>query len=165
MGLKKISFQIPKKKWKKTRFITQLINGLISFALGLTTFTLKRPKKYVIGETYDPGYPMRPPSAIINWASTPLLTYFPAALAFVFNVANIIFLVKSRMNKEMKIWVKILLILLNVGWIMFVIFIPQELLPVREFGIAVPWDSTLYGVYSKPGKKSVFSLPNKQIRK
>jgi hypothetical protein len=153
MGEKKISKFIPQKHWKKTRIISQIINGIISFTLGLTTFTLKRPKKYVIGESYDPGYPMRPPSRIINWDTSLFSTYFPAIIALAYNIVNSLFLLKSEINKEMKIWVKILIILLNIAWILVVIFIPQSLLPMREFEIAVPWDSTFYGVYTKPRKK------------
>jgi magnesium-transporting ATPase (P-type) len=160
MGKKKNSLRNPQKHWKKTRIISQIINGIISITLGFTTFTLKRPKKYVIGESYDPGYPMRPPSRIINWNTSLFSTYLPAVLAFAYNIVNSLFLLKSRINREMKNWVKILIILLNVVWILAVIFIPQNLLPIREFEIGVPWDSTFYGVYSKP-KKKVFILGEK----
>ncbi len=156
MRRKKLSSLIPQKHWKKTRIISQITNGLISLILGITTFTLKRPKKYVIGGTYDPSYPSRVRNPIINWETSLFSIYFPAVAALIFNIANAVFLTKSRVNDEMKNWVKFLIILFNVAWILIILLIPQKILPAREFRIPFPdlYNTTWYGVFSRKIRKS-----------
>jgi hypothetical protein len=126
--------------------------------MGITTLELKRPHKYTDGgiNIYYPGYPYTMiENPIIPTPLSLLVSSAPALGALMITILNGIYLFTGRINKEIKLWVKILIIVLNVGWLLFALLIPTTILPSIKHPLVenVKGGSTLYGVYQKMKEK------------
>ncbi|MHA1112223.1 MAG: hypothetical protein ACTSRE_14040 [Promethearchaeota archaeon] len=150
---------LSKFKDRKARWIPQVINGIISVTLGLTTLQLKRPHKYIDGGIYyfDSGYPFQPP--IVNESLLNPLSFIaassPALSALIITILNSFYLFTGRLNKEIKLWVKFLLIFLSSAWLIFTLIIPKRILPAIEHPLFKNVDSgpSYYGVFCKNREK------------
>lgn len=136
---------------RKTNFkmgIFQAANGIISLILGFMTFNSRRPHKYVDAGYCDPGYPYRCNTLdLISREPKSLLSMFsPVLVAGLVSIANSIFLLKSRLNREMKLWVKFVIIFVNFAWLFIVVLIPAHILPAIEHPVYLT-ENTFYGVY------------------
>ena len=163
MQLEGNNSQIRSDRWKKTRYIPQIINGIISISLGITTLQLKRSHKYVFGGYYDPSYPWHNnPSQIISDEPLSFLSkYSPVLSASIVSILSSIYLFSARVNKDIKLWVKLLIVFLNVAWLLFVALIPSSSLAIIEHPIYLP-QSTYYGVFGIVNqRKSAYN--NKRI--
>lgn len=154
--------QAPTNRKKLKRWIPQIVNGIISISLGITTLQLKRPHTYVYGgeHRYDPTYPYQGPivnTLISQQPLTFLAKYSPVLAALMVNILSGIYLFKARVNKEIKLWVKIVIIFLNTVLLAVAAFIPSLILPAIEHPLFVNimTGPTFYDVYKYKHKKSL----------
>jgi ABC-type phosphate transport system permease subunit len=128
-------------------YITQGVNAILTFILGIVSVNRRREERYIPRET---SYPTTYPT-IINWNKSVLFQYSPLLAGFVINIINGIYLFLFRRNKEVKMWIKIMIVGLT-GLVLIIC----ALFPARNLSpILVPTDivtnDTFYGVYK--GKK------------
>jgi hypothetical protein len=135
------------KKINLQFIITQSVNTILTFILGILSVNRRRDERYVPRET---SYPTTNPT-FINWNKSVLFQYSPLLAGFFINLINGIYIFLFRKNKEIKMWVKILIVGLT-GLVLIICAV----IPAKNLSpILVPTDivtnDTFYGVYK--GKK------------
>ncbi|TFG19018.1 MAG: hypothetical protein EU530_07420 [Promethearchaeota archaeon] len=104
----------------------------------------RRDQRYVLREV---SYPTTNP-VIINWDKSLLFQYSPLLAGFILNIINGIYIFLYRQNREIKLWLIILIISLT-GLLLLI----SALFPAKNLSpIVVPTDivtnDTFYGVYT-----------------
>ncbi len=131
--------------------ITQAANTILTFILGIVSVNRRRDQRYVLREV---SYPTTNP-VIINWDKSILFQYSPLLAGFILSIINGMYIFLYPKNKEIKVWLKLLIISLT-GLFLLI----SALFPAKNLSpIVVPTDivtnDTLYGVYK--GKKCLKS--------
>jgi hypothetical protein len=135
--------------------ITQFINGLVTFILGLVSINRRRDQRYVVN---DSGYPMANVD-FIDWDRTLLYQYSPILVAFILNLINAIYIFLFRKKKEIKIWMKILIVSLTGVFLLVTALFPAHVLSPVSLTVNV-WQPSYYGVYPSEKKNKRNALYN-----
>ena len=144
--------KLPKKH---SQWIIQMLMGIASFSLGIITFQSKRSHIYAFGGSYcaESNYPYMVQDnpnldIFIPQPSSFISNYLPVLFALIVNVINGVLLFTAKIYKEIKLWVKILIIVLSSAFIMVVTFIPSLFLPpIKHYLFSPMTCAYLYGVY------------------
>ncbi len=107
--LKKIITPRSAKRINIQYAITQFFNGLLTFILGLVSINRRRDQKYVVSYS---GYPAAT-NDFINWDRSLIYQYSPILIALILNMVNAIYIFLFRKKKEIKMWLKILIVSLT----------------------------------------------------
>ena len=139
-------------------WVPSLIQGIVTYVLGMTTIQLKRPHIFVDGGS---SYPYSGTDVNINTflpvRPLPFLnTYAPVLVAGFTTILSSIYLFFSRAGKTVKLWVKLIIIFFNVAWLLFAALISTTLLPAIEHTLYHGdnlYESSYYGVFYKNKEK------------
>ena len=128
--------------------ITQFFNGLVTFILGMVSINRRRDQRYAVVDT---GYPVAN-TDFINWDRTLMYQYSPILAAFILNLINAIYIFLFRKKKEIKLWLKILIVSLTGIFLIVTALFPAHILSPISVAVHV-WQPSYYGVYPSKKKK------------